>query len=126
MKQLNVYYDRDCNLDLIKSKRVAMIGFGSQGHAHAENLRDSGVDVVVGLKKGGSSWGKAEAKGFEVLEVADAVKGADVVVILLPDEIQKEVYESEIEPNLKEGATISFGHGFSIHYGRIQQELILM
>ncbi len=120
MKQLNVYYDRDCNLDLIKSKRVAMIGFGSQGHAHAENLRDSGVDVVVGLKKGGSSWGKAEAKGFEVLEVADAVKGADVVVILLPDEIQKEVYESEIEPNLKEGATVSFGHGFSIHYGRIQ------
>ncbi len=120
MKQLNVYYDRDCNLDLIKSKRVAMIGFGSQGHAHAENLRDSGVDVVVGLKKGGSSWGKAEAKGFEVLEVADAVKGADVVVILLPDEIQKEVYESEIEPSLKEGATISFGHGFSIHYGRIQ------
>jgi ketol-acid reductoisomerase len=120
MKQLNVYYDRDCNLDLIKSKRVAMIGFGSQGHAHAENLRDSGVDVVVGLKKGGSSWRKAEAKGFEVLEVADAVKGADVVVILLPDEIQKEVYESEIEPNLKEGATISFGHGFSIHYGRIQ------
>jgi len=120
MKQLNVYYDKDCNLDLIKSKRVAMIGFGSQGHAHAENLRDSGVEVVVGLKKGGSSWAKAEAKGFEVLEVADAVKGADVVVILLPDEIQKEVYEREIEPNLKEGATISFGHGFSIHYGRIQ------
>ena len=120
MRQLNVYYDKDCNLDLIKSKKVAMVGFGSQGHAHAENLRDSGVDVVVGLKRGGGSWSKAEAKGFEVLEVADAVKGADVVVILLPDEIQKEVYEKEIEPNLKEGATISFGHGFSIHYGRIK------
>ncbi len=118
-KKLNVYYDKDCNLDLIKSKKVAMIGFGSQGHAHAENLRDSGVDVVVGLKEGGSSWKKAEAKGFKVLPVSKAVKDADVVMILLPDEVQKEVYEKEIEPNLKEGATIAFGHGFNIHYGRI-------
>ena len=118
-KKLNVYYDKDCNLDLIKSKKVAMIGFGSQGHAHAENLRDSGVDVVVGLKEGGSSWKKAEAKGFKVLPVSEAVKDADVVMILLPDEVQKEVYEKEIEPNLKEGATIAFGHGFNIHYGRI-------
>ncbi|NPA29061.1 MAG: ketol-acid reductoisomerase [Epsilonproteobacteria bacterium] len=117
---LNVYYDKDCDLSLIRSKKVAMIGFGSQGHAHAENLRDSGVEVVVGLKEGGSSWKKAQAKGFTVLPVADAVKEADVVVILLPDEVQKEVYDKEIAPNLKSGATISFGHGFNIHYGRIQ------
>jgi ketol-acid reductoisomerase len=117
---LNVYYDKDCDLSLIQSKKVAMIGFGSQGHAHAENLRDSGVEVVVGLKKGGNSWKKAEAKGFKVMEVADAVKEADVVVILLPDETQKEVYDNEIAPNLKSGATISFGHGFNIHYGRIR------
>ena len=117
---LNVYYDKDCDLSIIRSKKVAMIGFGSQGHAHAENLRDSGVDVVVGLREGSGSWKKAEAKGFTVLPVAEAVKGADVVMILLPDETQKEVYEKEIEPNLKEGATIAFGHGFNIHYGRIK------
>ncbi len=116
---ITIYYDKDADLEIIKSKVVAMIGFGSQGHAHAENLRDSGVEVVVGLRKGGSSWKKAEAKGFEVLEVADAVKKADVVMILLPDETQRDVYYSEIEPNLKEGATIAFGHGFNIHYGRI-------
>ncbi|WP_457596211.1 ketol-acid reductoisomerase [Hydrogenimonas sp.] len=117
---LNVYYDKDCDLSIIRSKKVAMIGFGSQGHAHAENLRDSGVDVVVGLREGSGSWKKAEAKGFKVLPVAEAVKGADVVMILLPDETQKEVYEKEIAPNLKSGATIAFGHGFNIHYGRIQ------
>lgn len=116
---LNVYYDNDCDLSIIKSKKVAMIGFGSQGHAHAENLRDSGVEVVVGLKKGGSSWAKAEAKGFRVLSVAEASKEADVVMILLPDESQAEIYKNEIEPNLKEGATIAFGHGFNIHYGRV-------
>ncbi|MEA3353521.1 MAG: ketol-acid reductoisomerase [Campylobacterota bacterium] len=116
---LNVYYDKDCNIDLIKSKKVAMIGFGSQGHAHAENLRDSGVEVCVGLRKGGSSWAKAEAKGFETLTVAEASAAADVVMILLPDENQAEIYADEIEPNLKEGATIAFGHGFNIHYGRI-------
>ncbi|MDX9813567.1 MAG: ketol-acid reductoisomerase [Sulfurimonadaceae bacterium] len=116
---LNVYYDKDCDLNIIKSKKVAMIGFGSQGHAHAENLRDSGVEVVVGLKKGGSSWAKAEAKGFKVMSVADASAYADVVMILLPDESQASVYQDEIEPNLKQGATIAFGHGFNIHYGRI-------
>jgi ketol-acid reductoisomerase len=116
---LNVYYDKDCDIEIIKSKTVAMIGFGSQGHAHAENLRDSGVNVVVGLKKGGNSWKKAEAKGFEVLSVGDAVAKADVVMILLPDETQASVYTNEIEPNLKSGATIAFGHGFNIHYGRI-------
>ncbi|MEA1918495.1 MAG: ketol-acid reductoisomerase [Campylobacterota bacterium] len=117
---LNVYYDKDCNIDLIKSKKVAMIGFGSQGHAHAENLRDSGVEVCVGLRKGGSSWAKAEAKNFEVLSVAEASATADVVMILLPDENQAEIYANEIAPNLKSGATIAFGHGFNIHYGRIQ------
>ena len=116
---LNVYYDKDCDLNIIKSKTVAVIGFGSQGHAHAENLRDSGVNVVIGLRKGGASWAKAEAKGFEVLEVADATAKSDVVMILLPDENQADVYKSQIEPNLKEGATLAFGHGFNIHYGRI-------
>ena len=116
---LDVYYDKDCNIDLIKSKKVAIIGFGSQGHAHAENLRDSGVEVCVGLRKNGSSWAKAEAKGFETLTVADASAAADLVMILLPDENQAEIYANEIEPNLKQGATIAFGHGFNIHYGRI-------
>ena len=116
---LNVYYDKDCNIELIKSKKVAMIGFGSQGHAHAENLRDSGVEVIVGLRKNGSSWAKAEAKGFTVKTVADATAGADVVVILLPDENQADIWNNEIEANLKDGAYVSFGHGFNIHYGRI-------
>ncbi len=95
---LNVYYDKDCNIDLIKSKKVAMIGFGSQGHAHAENLRDSGVEVIVGLRKDGSSWAKAEAKGFKVLTVAEATAEADVVMILLPDENQADIYKNEIKP----------------------------
>jgi len=116
---LNVYYDKDCDLSIIQSKTVAMIGFGSQGHAHAENLRDSGVNVVVGLNPEGKSWKKALDKGFDVMTVAEATAKADVVMILLPDETQAEVYADAIEPNLKEGATIAFGHGFNIHYGRI-------
>jgi ketol-acid reductoisomerase len=116
---INVYYDKDCDLSIIQKKKVAMIGFGSQGHAHAENLRDSGVEVMIGLRKGGNSWSKAEAKGFEVLSVVDAVKKADVVMILLPDELQADVYKTEIEPNLKDGAVIAFGHGFNIHFGQI-------
>jgi len=119
MSSLNVYYDKDCDISIIKSKTVAMIGFGSQGHAHAENLRDSGVEVVIGLRKDGSSWDKAVAKNFETLTVAEASAKADVIMILLPDENQKEIYEEQIEPNLKEGATIAFGHGFNIHYNRI-------
>jgi len=119
MSTLNVYYDKDCDLNIIKSKTVAMIGFGSQGHAHAENLRDSGVNVVVGLRPEGSSWSKAIAKGFETFTVAEATAKADVVMILLPDENQKEIYDNEIAPNLKSGATIAFGHGFNIHYGRV-------
>ena len=117
---LNIYYDKDCDINIIKSKKVAMIGFGSQGHAHALNLRDSGVDVVVGLRKGSKSWEKAEKFGFKVLPVPEAVKEADVVMILLPDEIQPDVYYREIEPNLKEGATIAFGHGFNIHFQLIK------
>jgi len=116
---LNVYYDKDCNINLIKSKKVAIVGFGSQGHAHAENLRDSGVEVIIGLRKNGSSWAKAEAKNFKVMTVADATAAADMVMILLPDENQAEIYAHEIAPNLKDGATIAFGHGFNIHYGRI-------
>lgn len=119
---LNVYYDKDCNIDLVKSKKVAMIGFGSQGHAHAENLRDSGVEVVVGLRKNGSSWAKAEAKGFAVKTVAEATAEADIVMILLPDENQADIYANEIKPNLKADATLAFGHGFNIHYGRIAPE----
>jgi ketol-acid reductoisomerase len=116
---LDVYYDKDCDIKLIQSKKVAMIGFGSQGHAHAENLRDSGVEVCVGLRKDGASWAKAEAKGFETLTVAEATACSDMVMILLPDENQAEIYAEEIAPNLKKGATIAFGHGFNIHYGRI-------
>jgi len=116
---LNIYYDKDCNKDLIKNKVVAVIGFGSQGHAHAQNLRDSWVEVVVGLRKGGSSWKKAEAKNFEVLEVYEAVKKAEVVMILTPDEHQKIIYDEKIAPNLKPWATIAFGHWFNIHYWRI-------
>ncbi len=116
---LNVYYDKDCNIELIKAKKVAIIGFGSQGHAHAENLRDSGIEVVVGLRKDGSSWAKAKAKDFKVLTVSEATAKADVVMILLPDENQADIYKNEIEANLKDGAYIAFGHGFNIHYGRI-------
>ena len=116
---ITVYYDKDCDLSIIKSKKVAMIGFGSQGHAHAENLRDSGVEVIVGLKEGGSSWNKAAKKDFKVMSVADASKEADVIMILLPDEVQADVYKEEIEPNLNPGDTIAFGHGFNIHYGQI-------
>lgn len=117
---ITVFYDKDCDLSIIRSKKVAMIGFGSQGHAHAENLRDSGVEVVVGLRPQGGSWKKAEAKGFQVLSVADATKAADIVMILLPDETQADVFETEIKPNLSAGDMIAFGHGFNIHYGQIQ------
>lgn len=115
---VNVYYDRDCDLSLIKSKVVAIIGFGSQGHAHAENLRDNGVKVIIGLRDG-SSANKARAKNFEVLSVADATKKADVIMILTPDEFQAQIFNSEIKPNLSEGKAIAFAHGFNVHYGQI-------
>ena len=100
---IKIYYDKDCDLSLIQSKKVAMIGFGSQGHAHAENLRDSGVEVIIGLKKGGKSWDKALAKGFKVLSVAEATKEAELIMILTPDELQSDIFKAEIEPNLSEG-----------------------
>ncbi|MDR0563355.1 MAG: ketol-acid reductoisomerase [Azoarcus sp.] len=116
---MKVYYDKDADLSLIKGRKVAIIGYGSQGHAHALNLNDSGVKVTVGLRKGGSSWKKAEAAGLKVKEIAEAVKNADVVMVLLPDESIPQVYQEEIEGNLKKGAALAFAHGFNIHYGQV-------
>ncbi|MET0381898.1 MAG: ketol-acid reductoisomerase [Burkholderiaceae bacterium] len=116
---MKVYYDKDTDLSLIKGKTVAIIGYGSQGHAHAQNLNDSGVQVVVGLRRGGASWGKVEKAGLKVAEVADAVKAADVVMILLPDENIAEVYRNDIEPNIRNGASLAFAHGFNVHYGQV-------
>jgi len=116
---MNVYYDKDADLSLIKGKTVAIIGYGSQGHAHANNLKDSGVNVIVGLRRAGASWHKAEAAGLTVREVGEAVASADLVMILVPDEQQAELYTTEIAPNLKVGATLAFAHGFNVHYGQI-------
>src|SRR5688500_6138783 len=116
---MNVYYDKDADLSMIRDKKVTILGYGSQGHAHANNLSDSGVAVTVGLRKGGPSWGKAEKAGLAVREVAESVKEADVVMVLLPDEQIAAVYAAEIEPNLKQGATLAFAHGFNIHYGQV-------
>ncbi|MEO7243450.1 MAG: ketol-acid reductoisomerase [Variovorax sp.] len=117
---MKVYYDKDADLSLIKGKTVAIIGYGSQGHAHAQNLNDSGVKVVVGLRKDGASWPKVEKAGLKVAEVADAVKAADIVMILLPDEQIAAVYKNDVAPNIKEGASLVFAHGFNIHYGFVQ------
>ncbi|MEY2840794.1 MAG: hypothetical protein RJB60_3093 [Pseudomonadota bacterium] len=116
---MKVYYDKDADLSLIKGKNVAIIGYGSQGHAHAQNLRDSGVNVTVGLRKGGASWSKVEAAGIKVAEVNDAVKAADVVMILLPDENIPEVYNNNVAPNIKQGAVLAFAHGFNVHYNQV-------
>jgi len=116
---LNVYYDKDADLSIIKGKKVAIIGYGSQGHAHATNLKDSGVDVIVGLRAGSSSIPKAEAHGLKVSGVADAVAASDIVMILTPDEFQSVLYKKEIEPNIKQGATLAFAHGFAIHYNQV-------
>ncbi|PSF05879.1 ketol-acid reductoisomerase [Marinobacter fuscus] len=116
---MQVYYDKDCDLSIIQGKKVAILGFGSQGHAHACNLKDSGVDVVVGLRAGSSSIAKAEAYGLKTSDVAAAVASADVVMVLTPDEFQSQLYRDEIEPNLKQGATLAFAHGFAIHYNQI-------
>ncbi|MBF0424735.1 MAG: ketol-acid reductoisomerase [Magnetococcales bacterium] len=116
---MKVYYDRDADLGLIKSRKVAVIGYGSQGHAHAQNLKDSGVAVVVGLRAGSTSWQKAQNAGLAVAEVAQAVAGADLVMILVPDEHQARLYREEVAPHLKQGATLAFAHGFNIHFGQI-------
>jgi ketol-acid reductoisomerase len=116
---MKVFYDKDCDLSLIKGKTVAIIGYGSQGHAHAQNLNDSGVKVVVGLRKGGASWDKVGKAGLHVMEVNEAVKAADVVMILLPDEQISEVYRNNVEPNIKQGGSLAFAHGFNIHYNQV-------
>ncbi|MBG7618727.1 ketol-acid reductoisomerase [Herbaspirillum sp. AP02] len=116
---MKVFYDKDADLSLIKNKNVTIIGYGSQGHAHALNLKDSGVKVTVGLRKGGASWSKAEKAGLKVAEVNDAVKDADVIMILLPDENIGEVYAENVAPFAKQGATVAFAHGFNIHYGQV-------
>ena len=116
---MKVYYDKDADLSLIKGKNVAIIGYGSQGHAHAQNLNDSGVKVTVGLRRGGASWNKVEQAGLNVAEVADAVKRADVVMLLLPDEQIAAVYKNDVEPNIREGASLAFAHGFNVHYGQV-------
>jgi ketol-acid reductoisomerase len=116
---MKVYYDKDADLSLIKGKNVAIIGYGSQGHAHAQNLNDSGVKVTVGLRRGGASWPKVEKAGLKVAEVADAVRDADVVMILLPDEQIAQVYKEDVEPHIKRGASLAFAHGFNVHYGQV-------
>jgi ketol-acid reductoisomerase len=116
---MKVFYDKDCDLKLIKGKKVAIIGYGSQGHAHAQNLNDSGVKVVVGVRKGGPSWDKVKKAGLEAAEIPAAVKGADFVMMLMPDEHIAATYATDIEPNIKQGATLAFAHGFNIHYGQV-------
>jgi len=117
---MKVYYDKDADLSLVKGKKVTILGYGSQGHAHSLNLHDSGVKVTVGLRKGGASWDKAKKAGLQVAEIAEAVKGADVVMMLMPDEHIAAVYQSEVEPNIRKGAALAFAHGFNIHYGQVQ------
>ncbi|MEH2265790.1 ketol-acid reductoisomerase [Nostoc sp.] len=114
-----MYYDEDANLDLLAGKTIAIIGYGSQGHAHALNLKDSGLNVIVGLYPGSKSVAKAEAAGLTVKNVADAANAADFIMILLPDEVQKTIYTNEIEPNLEEGNVLAFAHGFNIHFGQV-------
>lgn len=115
---IKVYYDKDAKMSKLKGKTIAVIGYGSQGHAHANNLKDSGIDVIIGLRKG-ASWKKAEKAGFTVQTVPDATKVADVIMILLPDEYQSDIYKAEIGPNIKKGTYLTFAHGFNIHYGQI-------
>ncbi len=116
---MKVFYDKDCDLSLIKEKKITILGYGSQGHAHALNLNDSGCKISVGLRKGGSSWNKAVKAGLEVLEVNDAVKSADLIMVLLPDENIAKVYNESILNFAKKGATVAFAHGFNVHYGQV-------
>jgi ketol-acid reductoisomerase len=116
---MKVYYENETSLESLKNKKIAILGYGSQGHAHALNLKESGMDVIIAEVKGGAAWDKARSAGFEVLEAADAVKSANVIMVLLPDQIQKKVYDEAIAPNLKEGDTLVFAHGFNIHYKQI-------
>ena len=115
-----VYYDADCNLQKLVGKKITVLGYGSQGHAHALNLKENGMDVTIGLRKDSKTWKVAEEAGFVVKETGEAVKGADVVMVLIPDEIQGDTYTNSIAPNLKKGAYLGFGHGFNIHFKKIQ------
>ncbi len=117
---MNIYYDKDADISLIQSKRVAVIGYGSQGHAHANNLKDSGVDVVVGLRSGSASGAKAKSAGLSAKSIDDAVKSAEIVMVLAPDEHQARLYRENIAPNINQGATLAFAHGFNIHFGQIE------
>jgi len=117
---MKVYYDKDADLSLIKGRKVTILGYGSQGHAHALNLHDSGMKVTVGLRRSGASWDKAKKAGLKVAEVADAVKSADIVMMLMPDEHIAAVYQAEVAPNLRKGGALAFAHGFNIHYGQVQ------
>ena len=110
---MNIYYDKDCDLSFIQGKKVTIVGYGSQGHAHANNLKDSGVEVTVALRQGSASVAKAEAAGLTVKNTTDAIREADVVMVLTPDEFQRDLYENEIEPNIKQGAAMAFAHGFA-------------
>ncbi|ADR18741.1 ketol-acid reductoisomerase [Calditerrivibrio nitroreducens] len=116
---MKVYYEKDANLELIKKKKVAIVGYGSQGYGHSNNLKDSGVDVAVALRKGGDSWKKAESSGLKVMEISEATKWADLIMILVPDEIQGDLYREQIAPYIKEGTYLAFAHGFNIHFGQI-------
>lgn len=117
---MNIFYDKDADIGLLTKSKIAVIGFGSQGHAHAQNLRDSGMDVRVGLREKGASWKKAQAAGLEIRTVAQAVRESDFVMMLIPDEDIAAVYASEVEPNIPDGATLAFAHGFNVHYGQVE------
>ena len=116
---MQVYYNKDINIDILKKRKIAIIGYGSQGHAHAQNLRESGMNVVVGLREGGGSWEKAKSAGFKVLPVDEASKWADIIMMLAPDTSQPQIYSNDISSNLRAGEAVSFSHGFNIHYGQI-------
>ncbi|MBQ9520126.1 MAG: ketol-acid reductoisomerase [Acholeplasmatales bacterium] len=119
MAEARIFYEKDCDINYIKDKTVAIIGYGSQGHAHALNLKESGINVIIGLYEGSKSWAKAEAQGMKVYTTAEAAKKADIIMILINDEKQKAMYEKDIAPNLKPGKMLMFAHGFNIHYGLI-------
>ena len=120
MSDAKIYYQEDCNLSLLEGKTIAVIGYGSQGHAHALNAKESGCNVIIGLYEGSKSWAKAEKQGFEVYTAAEAAKRADIIMILINDELQADMYKKDIEPNLEAGNMLMFAHGFNVHFGCIK------
>lgn len=121
---MKIYYEEDANIEIIQSLNVSIIGYGSQGHAHANNLHESGVAVTVGLREDSSSWAKAQEAGLKVSSVSESVKSADLVMILAPDEFQENIYETQIKPNLKDDAILAFAHGFNIHFKKLFQNQV--